>query len=410
LGAVYDTLAIDSPVLARRWCMLGVCPAPFDAAAAASIWEESDPDALVDALGALLRYSLLAYDRATQRFRIHDLLADIAAQHRTPDDDYLAHRRHAEHFLSVALEAQRLYERGTTSLRDGLRLFDASWEQIQAAVVWLAATATLETDQTLLRFARAPSDLVLQRTLPEQQRYWNEAVLQAARRRNDAVAEGRALVGLGNSYAAYGDTQHAAELIAQGLAVATQAGDQLGCAMASNDLAATLLAEGRADDAMPHLETALRLYKALGDRRRQGQTLLNLGSAQEARGQQAAATRSYAHSLAILRETGDVRTQVFVLGNLGISYTEQGELDRARRILRHAHRLAQALGDTATDRQVGWHLGVVEARQGRIEQARALMMPYVAYLRMIGDHDAAAFESDVEKLTQPHERATGASQ
>ncbi len=51
LGVGDDALSAAHPELSRRWRMLGVCSAPFEAATAAAVWDELDEDVVVDALG-----------------------------------------------------------------------------------------------------------------------------------------------------------------------------------------------------------------------------------------------------------------------------------------------------------------------------------------------------------------------
>jgi tetratricopeptide (TPR) repeat protein len=404
LGAGHDHLAAADPQLAGRWRMLGVCPAPFEAATAASIWQERDADALDDALGQLLRRSLLAFDRQTQRFRVHELLRDVAAMHRSAADSTLAHLRHAQHYLSIAREAQRLYEAGHAHVLEGLRLFDASWDHLRIAGAWLADAASPDADDLLVSFALVPYDLVFQRALPAQQQRWFEATRAAARRRGDDRAEGRAQLALANSHAARGDLEQAAALTEQGLALARSSGDQAAIAIGANDLAVAHMEGSRPEPALVLLQEALGIYRALGDRRREGQTLVNVGLAYEALRREREALQAYAQGLKLVRGAGDMRTEVLVLGNLGLFYQQHGDLRRAAQTLERAARMAAQLGDRATELMLNWQRGELAAAQGQAARARALIEPYVAYLRAIGDPDADTHAAQLQTLTDAETR------
>jgi hypothetical protein len=64
------------PDLADRWHELAVFSASFDTAGAAAVWEQSI-EAADDTLGVLLSRSMVLYDPAQQRWRLHDLMRDL---------------------------------------------------------------------------------------------------------------------------------------------------------------------------------------------------------------------------------------------------------------------------------------------------------------------------------------------
>ncbi|HKV61632.1 MAG TPA: hypothetical protein VJO16_06950 [Candidatus Acidoferrum sp.] len=61
----------------RYWRILGVFPDKFDGAAAASVWE-IETGAAQNILGVLLQCSMLEWDEASARYRLHDLMRDFA--------------------------------------------------------------------------------------------------------------------------------------------------------------------------------------------------------------------------------------------------------------------------------------------------------------------------------------------
>ena len=70
-------LALEKPELEARWRLLAVFPASFDAAAAAAVWE-AETDAAAHGLGELRRRSMVLWDQADDRWRLHDLMRDVA--------------------------------------------------------------------------------------------------------------------------------------------------------------------------------------------------------------------------------------------------------------------------------------------------------------------------------------------
>jgi transcriptional regulator with XRE-family HTH domain len=72
-------LVRDNTLLARRWHLLHFFPGDFDVAAAAAVWNTAeDEDTVLEQLSALAERSLVLFDPAMQRFRLHDLMRPIA--------------------------------------------------------------------------------------------------------------------------------------------------------------------------------------------------------------------------------------------------------------------------------------------------------------------------------------------
>src|SRR5262249_21902486 len=76
LGLVEGSLSLSFALLDARlqvlWSCLGVFPWDFDREAAAAVGE-IEPAAARQALGDLMKHSMIDYDRETKRYRLHDL-------------------------------------------------------------------------------------------------------------------------------------------------------------------------------------------------------------------------------------------------------------------------------------------------------------------------------------------------
>ena len=110
-------------------------------------------------------------------------------------------------------------------------------------------------------------------------------------------------------------------------------------------------------EALQSWETALRLYRELGDRQGEANSLGNLGLAYDALGEYERAIDFHNQSLTIDRETGDRRGEANSLGNLGNAYGSLGEYERAIVQFREALVLAREVKSRYTERLVLANLG-----------------------------------------------------
>jgi hypothetical protein len=130
----YDLLV---PGLQKLWRMLAVFRDTFDVSAAASVWQIT-PVRTNNALDRLMAYGLIERNRATGRYRLHDLTARFAETRSNEQEMTTARQRFSAHYQSVLHETDALYEQGGESLRRGLGLIDLEWSNIQDGQVWAA--------------------------------------------------------------------------------------------------------------------------------------------------------------------------------------------------------------------------------------------------------------------------------
>jgi tetratricopeptide (TPR) repeat protein len=224
LGLSYDLLGER---LQARWRTLAVFPDTFDVAAAAAVWEV-EPDEARDTLGELLRYSLVEWDEASGRYRLHDLARLYAGSRLSEDERAAAQRRHAAHYRAVLALAGDLYEKGGEYLMRGLALFDLESPNIQAGQYWATAHADKDDEAARLcnSYPNAGAYVLALRQHPRRRIDWLEAALAAAQRLNDREAEGRHLGNLGIAYANLGEPRHAIEYHEKALAISREIGDK----------------------------------------------------------------------------------------------------------------------------------------------------------------------------------------
>jgi tetratricopeptide (TPR) repeat protein len=388
LGVGDDVLQAAVPALAARWRMLGVCTEPFEAATAASIWAEQDQDALEGALGQLTRRSLLNYDMATGRYRIHTLLHDLARTRCAASDAATAHLRHAMHYLGLLRESYRLYQAGHEHLLKGLALFGASRPHIIAAQAWAAATPAPEAARLCVDYGCAATSLLYLRLRPQERIEWFDAALAAARSIGSAREELNVLVYLGDTYIYLGDPGRADQYYGQSLIIARELDDRQGESLALGGLGLAAFARGDERRAVSYYEQWLAITRELGDRRREGQALVNLGGVHQSLGDVRSAIKCYAQSLVILRELGDRRSEGIVMNNLGDVYVSLGDARRANESYEQSLAIMRELGDLYLEAAVCWSIGELLAGQGEYARAGELMRFLVDYEEEIDHADA----------------------
>jgi hypothetical protein len=109
LNMSYEMLSEDQR---RLWRTLSVFPQTFDDEAAAAVWE-MERDAAQDALGDLMKWSLVEFSVETKRYRLHDLarlFAGAKLSEAGAEEADATQNRFALHYQTVLAACQSLYE------------------------------------------------------------------------------------------------------------------------------------------------------------------------------------------------------------------------------------------------------------------------------------------------------------
>ena len=328
--------------LVAQWRDLAVFPASFDREAAVVVarFEGGELDTLVGR-------SLVIYDDDQERFRLHDLMRELAEEGWDEDAAYRARRRHATHYLAVQGRALASYLEGGEGVLAGLRLFDQERVQIEAGQAWAAGHAAEYDEAAVLAQdypLRAASVLHL-RLHPRERIRWLEASAEAARKLGNRDREGMAVGNLGGAYRQLGEPKRAIEYYKQHLAIARETGDRRGEGNALGNLGNAYGNLGEPKRAIEYFEQVLAIAQETGDRRGEGRALGNLGGAYLLLGELKQAIEYFEQHLAIARETGDRRGEGNALGNLGGAYRHLGEPKRAIEYYEQQLAIARETGD-----------------------------------------------------------------
>lgn len=353
----YDLL---SAKLQRRWRALAVFPATFDAEAAAAVWE-ADSDAAHDALGDLVRYSLLDWDDATARYSLHDLARLFADSRLSDDERYAAQARHAGHYLEVLDEAHGLYLQGGEAFMRGLALFDAEWTNIQAGQSWAARHVGDNDKAARLCFSYpgVGAYLLELRLHPRERINWSEKALLAARKSDHRVAEADELVYLGSAYHDLGEVRRAIEFHEQALVIYREIGNRLNECSALSNLGNAYIILGELSHAVELQEQQLIIAREISDQRAESNALNNLGNAYIALGETHRAVELFEQKLAIDREIGSRRGEGNALASLGTTYNELGETRRAVELYEQALAIYREIGDRRGAGTALWNMSLL---------------------------------------------------
>ena len=155
---------------------------------------------------------------------------------------------------------------------------------------------------------------------------------------------------------------------------------------------------------------ALEMFRALGDERRVGGTLTNLGANENHSGDHEAAERTNAEALAILSRKKNAEDLVILYGNILITRIWLGNVVGARDAGRAGLRLARETGDERYVAELLLDLGSVAASSGKTAEAGRLLGYATSRLESLGlgrivEHreSGRVIEEKLESLLEPAE-------
>lgn len=401
-ASIQVSYALLNAALQKQWRALGVFPETFDAPAAVGIWGV-ELEAARDALGSLLKYSMLDWTKTARRYRLHDLMRDFARArlHEAGEEDEAA-RRHATYYADVLAQADDLYQKGGDSIKPGLALFDLEWGNIQAGEAWAGAHAERDNGAARLcsGYASAGAYCLHLRLHPRERICWLEPALAAARRLGDRRAE---YVHLGNSGYAYldaGEYRRAIDCYEHALPIAHELVHQLREGPDLGNLGRDLGQLGRAYHglgeycrAVDYHNQALAIVRKIGSRqsegnalrRSEGNALDDLGSAYNCLGEHRRAIKYHEQAHAIFREIRHPRGEGRVLCNLGKAYYSLGEYRRALEFHERQLTITGGIGDRQGEGNALSGLGVAHYSLGEYRRAIEYHEQHFAITREVGD-------------------------
>jgi DNA-binding SARP family transcriptional activator/tetratricopeptide (TPR) repeat protein len=400
---------------ARAFRLLGVWQGPSIGlpAAAALIGQPEWP--VADALEVLVDAHLLE-SPAPDRYRLHDLLRDYAADRARADEPSQAVEDAVRRVLDWYLRTADAAAGVVAPYRDRVPLDPAepghdppAFASAEEALDWCEQERTNVVAATRQAASHGLHGIAWKLSVAvtvsfERRGYRTEMLtmdhiaLASARELGDRRAEAWVLNNIGMVLG----QQHVDDAVGyfeQALAILRETGERRDQGRAANNLAFCYLILGRYEEAVGPLLDALELQRELGRRYGEAVALCNLGEAYVELGRYDEAIARSQEALAIAREVRSVRDEGYALYNLGRAHLALGRLAEATGLFEQALAIHRAARDRYGEARVLGRIGTTHVRAGRLEQAREAWTRARSLFAALGeDGPAAELDAQLEQL------------
>jgi len=396
----------------RYWNMLAVFPTSFKRDALITLWDLED-ERTRDLALKLRQYSLLEYDRATDRYRLHDLLIDFANTKLSEKDKETSILRYLRHYKMVWRISEEHYRMGGDHRTRGLQLFDSENVHIQFALEWamknadtnpeassiladIPASLILAEDPTSLKLAEvqaylnisniADSSSVFQSRLPPKERLeLFHAALESAEKLGDLSKQTMLLGNIGATYDDLAAYDKAIEYYERAGRIAKQIGDHEKEGSWLGNIGVAYSNLGKIPKALEYLEQAVKIARVHGNKDHESDSLNNIAMAYSALGETHRSIAYLLQALEITREVGNREKEGRYLGNIGAGYINLGEHRKALEYLEQA--LAIAREQSEKSREDFWlgTIGFAHMSLGEFNTALEYLEQALMIAREIGN-------------------------
>lgn len=335
---------------------------------------EAVTEADARSLSMLGARNLLEVDKASRRFSLHPIIADVA--HAKLEQATLT--RHREYYLTYARENAGQWQRV---------------EDVYGQIRWAWQQAC--DDQTLFPFLLILENFHIKRGLSSETLAWAERAIRVAESQDfkPAIARIHMIMGLAYNRIGYRDKalgcQQQAMAIWKGLE--ERSGDEetslyRSCQVETlMDIGYMLGNLGQPDEAIRELEKALALAEESDNRARQAEILLLFGLILRNHGRPARAVEYVNQSLQIYRELNNKIGEADALGMLGTVYRDLDKHDLALEQVRQALAISEEIGNPVSQTEMQMVTASVYRKQGRLEEALAIAEEALAKAESTGD-------------------------
>jgi predicted ATPase/DNA-binding SARP family transcriptional activator len=337
------------PSESRDLARAAVFAGGFELTAAEAICETT-----ADRLGSLVDHNLLQHGGrdSVSRYTMLETIREYALERleATPEADDVR-SRHASHFLDVARRANLNPGRFAAGGQH-LAIANAEQDNIRAALGWLLATGEIERG---LELASAMDMFWTAHDANEGIKWFSALLDHPGARAVPLALRAHCLRGLGSSHAIAGDTEAAAGLWEESLALFERLGDEHGRAVLLHRVGSVALWKGDFERARALIEESHRLH----DR----------------------------DEVPIERTFGLMQTT----GALGAFARDTGDAQRAAELIDESAHMASEAGIPWWEAGMFAELGCLELQAGRLDNAEKLARESLATADEIGDRPGRIF-------------------
>jgi predicted ATPase/DNA-binding CsgD family transcriptional regulator len=360
---------------------LSVFPGGFDIEAAESIAPQED---VLDGLASLVDSSLVLAEPKSERMRFRLLEpirqcaeARLAAQ----GDREAVRRRHAEHYLRVAIRSEA--ELRSSNAGAVLARLEEEDTNFRAALAW-ARDQPYDLGLRLCT-ALAPSWAIRGRV--NEGRAWMDEMLRRHPETKDPRLRASGLARASRLAWRQRDYPSTRALLHESLAIDRHLGNPLGVARRLRSLALVAMAQGDLDEAERLCEQSVALFRRHGDRYGLGLALAFLGMTLRLASDAGRAAPFEREALELNRSTGSITGSIYSLGSMAFGAIAAGDLARLRDHMTEIVGLLGELGGRYEDPAWLWWTGAALASgEGRFRSALRLFGGAEAVARRDGLH------------------------
>jgi predicted ATPase/class 3 adenylate cyclase len=337
---------------------------------------EAVTNADLDTLESLLDKSLLR--RREERFWMLETIREFATEHLEGSVEAVkVRRRHAEHFLALAEEAQP-HLRG--SPKEWLDRLQRDHDNFRAAFDWLESAGE---SQLVLRLTGALWRFWVMRGHPAEGRRRLEAALRADER--PTAARASALDGAGVvAMDLGGDPTAARHWAEEALALHRALGESWGIAHSGLLLGGSANEEGDFTRALPFLEEAVRTFRDLGDEHYTALATMQIAWACEELGDLERSRALRTENLRRAQGAGNQRMEAMSLEGLAWHARMQGRVEESLALLRESTHIVRDLSDPVWMANILSRFAATLVVGGRAEAAAQLLSKSTALYAEIG--------------------------
>jgi predicted ATPase/DNA-binding CsgD family transcriptional regulator len=362
-------------------------------------------EGVLDLLAQLVDKSLVLVDEQSGvlRYRLQETLRQYALERLDESGETLEiRRRHAEHYLVLAEEAEpRLFSPEQELL---LAQLEREHDNLRLALGWSSEAGDVEVG---LRLAGALWRFWQVRGYLREGRAWLDRLLTTAGAAERTIGRARALNAIGFLTFLQGDYDTAQPLLEESLAIRRALNDRQGIVESLTNLGLLLRCRGRTAEARLLFEEALGVSRALGDRAWEARTLNKLARLVFYEGDHAAARALHEESLARGRQAGNTWDIAIALGDLGDVSHALGDDAAARGLYAQSLAVWQELGDERGIAQGLEGVAILAAATSRPEQAVRLLGAAHAMRERITEPSSPSRRASLERLLDAARAALG---
>lgn len=368
IGWSYELLTPEEQALFRK---LAVFSGGFTLAAAEYVGRDGFASVL-DLVSSLVDNSLMRLAEETDlepRFVMLGTIREYGLEQLTAHGERNAvQRRHADHFVSFAEEANRRLK-GRDQIMH-LALLEAEHDNLRAALTW--SLEEPERGDLALRLVGALHWFWYLRDHYGEGRRWLEAVLARGVPATPSPTRVVALAALGNlAIHPFRDYPAARAWLEQSVTLGRELGDPAALAYALHVLGWAELLQPGHGEARSATEESVALFRQVGDRWGLATALCTLGMALIVEQDSDAANAALAESLVLSRELGEIWSLARALHYSGEVARFRREDEEARIFYEESLMLYRTLGHRGAAAIVLHNLGYVAQHQGNMRQAMA---------------------------------------